>query len=148
MMKLYALIMTALMAGLMVPVQAQDASKAGEDLGKKWVAAYNAGDAAALAALFTPDGVFIPPSGVVLKGREAIKNALAGRMKAGWTKETVNVTDAGAAGNAAWAVGDYALIGSGENEGKQLSGKFGETLVHDSDGWYFAMLVANSAPPK
>jgi ketosteroid isomerase-like protein len=92
--------------------------------------------------------VFIPPSGVVLKGREAIKNALAGRMKAGWTKETVNVTDAGAAGNAAWAVGDYALIGSGENEGKQLSGKFGETLVHDSDGWYFAMLVANSAPPK
>jgi hypothetical protein len=51
MMKLYALMVTVLMVGLVVPVQAQDASKAGEDLGKKWVAAYNAGDAAALAAL-------------------------------------------------------------------------------------------------
>jgi uncharacterized protein (TIGR02246 family) len=146
--KLCAFVVTALMVGLVVPAQAQDASKAGEDLGKKWVAAYDAGDAAAIAALFTPDGVFIAPSGVVLKGREAIKNALAGRMKAGWTKETVNVTDAGAAGNAAWAIGDYALIGSGENEGKQLGGKFGETLVHDSDGWHFAMLVGNSTPPK
>jgi uncharacterized protein (TIGR02246 family) len=147
-MKLCAFIVTVLLAGLLVPAKAQDASKAGEDLGKKWVAAYNAGDAAAIAALFTPDGVFIPASGVVLKGPEAIKNALAGRMKAGWTKETVDVTEGGAAGDAAWAIGDYALIGSGENEGKQLGGKFGETLVHDSDGWHFRMLVANSIPPK
>jgi len=147
-MKLYAFVVAALVAGLVVPAQAQDASKAGEDLGKKWVAAFNAGDAAAVAALFVPDGVFIPASGVVLKGREAIKNALAGRMKAGWTKETVDVIEGGAAGDAAWAIGDYALIGSGENEGKQLGGKFGETLVHDSDGWHFMMLVANSIPPK
>ena len=147
-MKLCVLVVTVLMAGLVVPTQAQDASKAGEDIGMKWVAAYDAGDAAAIATLFTTDGVLIPATGVILKGREAIKNALAGRMKAGWTKETVNAIEGGAAGNAGWAVGDYALIGSGENEGKQLGGKFGETLVHDSDGWHFMMLVANSIPPK
>jgi uncharacterized protein (TIGR02246 family) len=88
---------------------------------EKWVAAYNAGDAAALAGLFTPDGVFIPPSGVVLKGREAIKNALAGRMKVGWTKETINVTDAGAAGNAARAIGDYALIDQAKTKVNNLA---------------------------
>jgi uncharacterized protein (TIGR02246 family) len=115
-------------------------TKAAEDLGAKWVAAYDAGDAAAIAALFTPDAVFIPASGAVLKGRDAIEKALAGRMKAGWTKETVKVT--------AWAVGDYALIGSGENEGKQAGGKFGETLVHDANGWHFVVLVANAPPPK
>jgi ketosteroid isomerase-like protein len=92
--------------------------------------------------------VFIPATGVVLKGREAIKNALAGRMKAAWTKETVTNVEGGAAGDAAWAIGDYALIGSGENEGKQLGGKFGETLVHDSDDWHFVMLVGNSPRPK
>jgi hypothetical protein len=45
------------------------------------------------------------------------------------------------------AVGDYALIGSGENEGKQFGRKFGEALAHDSDGWHIVMLVGNS-PPK
>lgn len=64
-MKLYAFVATVLVVGSAVPAQAQDASKAAEDLGKKWVEAYDAGDAAAIAALFTPDGVFIPASGVV-----------------------------------------------------------------------------------
>jgi uncharacterized protein (TIGR02246 family) len=146
--KLYAFVVTALMVGWVVPAQAQDASNAGEDLGKKWVAAYDAGDAAAIAALFTPDGVFIPASGVVLKGREAIKNAIAARIKAGWNKETVNFIEGGAAGDAGWTIGDYAILGSGENEGKQIAGKYGETLVHDSDGWHIVMLVGNATPPK
>lgn len=55
-MKLYAFVATVLVVGSAVPAQAQDASKAAEDLGKKWVEAYDAGDAAAIAALFTPDG--------------------------------------------------------------------------------------------
>ena len=38
-MKLYAFIVTVLMVGWVLPAQAQDASKAGEDIGKKWVAA-------------------------------------------------------------------------------------------------------------
>ena len=50
--------------------------------------------------------------------------------------------------NAGWAIGEYAIFGSGENEGKQIAGKYGETLVHDSDGWHIAMLVGNSPPPK
>ncbi len=45
--------------------------------------------------MFTPDGVFNAPSGAVVKGREAIEKALAGRMKAGWTQETVTTNDAG-----------------------------------------------------
>jgi hypothetical protein len=50
-MKLYAFFVTVLMVGLIFPAQAQDASKAGEDLGKKWVAAYDAGDAAHAAGI-------------------------------------------------------------------------------------------------
>jgi ketosteroid isomerase-like protein len=147
-MKLCAFVATVLMAALVIPAQAQDASKAGEDIGNKWAAAYNAGDAAGIAALFTPDGVFIPASGVILKGREAIEKALAGRIKAGWTRETVTNVEGGAAGNAAWAIGDYTLFGSGENEGKQIGpGKFGETIVRDNDNWHIVSLVA-FIPPK
>jgi hypothetical protein len=65
-------------------------------------------------------------------------------MKAGWTKETVNVIDGGAVGNGAWAIADYALIGSGENE----AGKSGQVLVPDNDGWPFVLVIANYTPPK
>src|SRR6202023_3034817 len=117
---------------------AQDAKKTADDFATKWVAAYDAGDAAALAGMFTQDGVFNAPSGAVVKGREAIEKALAGRMKAGWTKETVTTNDAGAAGNAIWAAGDYALIGSGEVAGKQTGGHFGWVIVRDGDAWHVA----------
>ena len=127
---------------------AQDAKKTADDFAAKWVAAYNAGDAAALAGMFTPNGVFNAPSGAVVKGREAIEKALAGRMKAGWTKETVTTNDAGAAGNAVWAAGDYALFGSGEVAGKQTGGRFGWVIVRDGDAWHAAMLTANVSPPK
>src|SRR6202023_1371385 len=103
---------------------AQDAKKTADDFATKWVAAYDAGDAPALAAMFTQDGVFNAPSGAVLKGRDTIEKALAGRIKAGWTKETVTTTDAGAAGNITWASGDYALVGSGEVAGKESGGHF------------------------
>jgi len=114
----------------------------------KWVATYNSGDASALAGLFTPNGVFNAPSGAVIKGREAIEKALGGRIKAGWTKETVTTTDAGVAGNAVWASGDYALTGSGEVAGKESSGHFGWVLVRDGDAWRAAMLTANVGPQK
>lgn len=130
------------------PAGAQDAKKTADDFGAKWVAAYDAGDAKALAGLFTPNGVFNAPSGAVVKGREAIEKALAGRMKAGWTKETVTTNDAGAAGNAIWAAGDYALFGSGEVAGKQTGGHFGWVIVRDGDAWHVAMLTANVTPPK
>jgi uncharacterized protein (TIGR02246 family) len=127
---------------------AQDAKKTADDFAAKWVTAYDAGDAAALAALFTQDGVFNAPSGAVLKGRDAIEKALAGRIKAGWTKETVTTTDTGMAGSAVWAAGEYALVGSGEVAGKQSSGHFGWVLVRDGDAWHAAMLTANVTPPK
>jgi len=127
---------------------AQDAKKTADDFAAKWVSAYDAGDAAALAALFTPDGVFNAPSGAVVKGRDAIEKALAGRIKAGWTKETVTTTDAGMAGTAVWAAGEYGLVGSGEQAGKQSGGHFGWVLVPDGSAWRAAMLTANVTPPK
>ena len=127
---------------------AQDAKKTADDFAAKWVTAYDAGDAAALAALFTQDGVFNAPSGAVLKGRDAIEKALAGRIKAGWTKETITTNDAAMAGSAIWAAGGYGLLGSGEVAGKQTGGHFGWVLVRDGDAWHAAMLTANVTPPK
>ena len=131
-----------------VAANAQDALKTATDIGTKWAAAYDGGDAAALAAMFTQDGVFNPPPGTTLKGREAIGKAFAARMKSGWTKETVNTTQAGGSGNMVWATGEYTLHGSGENAGKQTGGRFGWVLVREGDAWQIVMLTATAAPPK
>ena len=133
---------------LTLPAYAEDAKTTADDFARRWVAAYDAGDAAALAALFTADGVFNAASGAVVRGREAIEKALAGRIKAGWTKETVTTSDAGAAGSAVWAAGDYALQGSGEVAGKESGGHFGWVLVNDGGAWHVVMLTANVTPPK
>ena len=61
---------------LALDVHAQDASKSAEDFAVQYVTAYNGGDGAAVAALFTADGVFNAPSGAVLKGREAVAKAI------------------------------------------------------------------------
>jgi ketosteroid isomerase-like protein len=53
----------------------------------KFATAYNAGDAAAIAALFTPGDVLNSPSGAAVKGHEGTEKAFAGR-KGGWN-ETV-----------------------------------------------------------
>jgi len=142
-MKALALVAAIVTFGFTPVAHAQDASK----LGEKWVEAYNAGNAAGVSALFTSDAVFIPASGVVLK-KDQIENAIAGRIKAGWNKETVSVTETHDVGSAVWAYGDYTIIGSGENAGKQLSGKFGEVLVKDGNDWKIALLTANAAPAK
>jgi|SRR5271166_905120 len=143
-----------LIVGFLIVLTSALAARAGDaeinaaEFGNKWVSAYNAGDAHALAALFTENGVFNAPSGAVLKGREAIEKALSGRIKAGWTTEMITTTDSGAAGNAIWAAGDYTLTGSGEVSGKQTNGHFGWVIVRDGEAWHIAMLTANAAPQK
>jgi uncharacterized protein (TIGR02246 family) len=139
----------ALIIGLVVPAMAEDnAKKVADELAAKWEAAYNAGDPGKIASMFASDGAFNPPSGVLVKGKDAIEKGLAGRMKAGWTKETVSVTEAHSVGNAIWAVGDYNLIGTGEMAGKETGGKFGEVLVKEGNDWHLVMLTANVTPPK
>ncbi len=141
--------LSVLLLAAPLAAKAQDAAtKIATDTSAKWVAAYDAGDAAAIAALFSADGTFDAPSGAVIKGREAIMKALAGRIKAGWTSETISVREAHAAGDAIWATGEYSLTGSGEVEGKHASGNFGEVFVRDGDDWRLVLLTANVIPPK
>jgi uncharacterized protein (TIGR02246 family) len=44
-----------------------------QQLNDKWVAAFNQGDAAAVAALYAEDAYVLPPGGDMVKGRSAIE---------------------------------------------------------------------------
>lgn len=67
---------TTLIAGCLVmgvvPALAQDKASI-EKLNNAWTAAFNKGDAAAVAALYTEDAYVLPPGADMVKGRAAIE---------------------------------------------------------------------------
>lgn len=113
-----------------------------------WDAAYNAGKPAGVAALFAPGFVFATPGGTLLHDKAEIENAIAGRLKAGWTTEDITVVEAHPAGDAVWILTRYTIEGSGPNAGKKIGGYAGQVLVREGSDWRFRLLIANLEPPK
>jgi ketosteroid isomerase-like protein len=113
-----------------------------------WDAAYNAGKPAGVAALFAPGFVFATPGGTLLHDKAEIENAIAGRLKAGWTTEDITVVEAHPAGDAVWILTHYTIEGSGPNAGKKIGGYAGQVLVREGSDWRFRLLIANLEPPK
>ena len=61
-----------------------DAKKIAQDLTDKWVAAYNTGDAKAIAALYTKDALFSNAGAKdFMKGQDAIEQNLAAGIEQG-----------------------------------------------------------------
>jgi uncharacterized protein (TIGR02246 family) len=56
-----------------VPAMAQSVG-AIQALNDKWTAAFNKGDAAAIAAMYTADAYVLPPGSGIIKGRKAIES--------------------------------------------------------------------------
>jgi uncharacterized protein (TIGR02246 family) len=128
----------------------QDACKQIATLIKTYDEAINRKDAAALAAIFAPDAVFVW-EGPTVSGREAIENFLGGFIKAGVSGAVVNVDQAHVTGDTAWCIGDWSDMGPGgpNNTLRPYRGMFGDTFVNNGGKWQFRMVVINTieAPP-
>jgi ketosteroid isomerase-like protein len=107
-------------------------------LATKYADAVNKNDAAAIAALFTEDGKFVTPAGI-LSGREAIEKTYQSLFKGGHTSDMViKSLDLHGAGNLAWAVGQWS-----DNTGR---GNWGAVDQRDGDTWRIRMLTYNETP--
>jgi uncharacterized protein (TIGR02246 family) len=72
-----ALLMSVCLAG---PALAQTMATI-QQLDDKWTAAFNKGDAAAVAAMYTADAYVLPPGSGMVKGRQAIEAFWAAAVK-------------------------------------------------------------------
>jgi uncharacterized protein (TIGR02246 family) len=111
-----------------------------EEIHQKFAAAFNAGDADALTALYTHDAVLIPTPGQVARGKAEIRAALEQFLGA---KPSIQIKTTGAveAGNMALAGGEWVIKGTGA-DGKpfEMSGKSAEVLQRQSDGsWLYVI---------
>jgi uncharacterized protein (TIGR02246 family) len=144
-----------LLLGSPLPASAEKADSASEQalrqsietICRQWEAGIAKQDPMAVAALFTEDGIFVTPAGV-LRDRQQIKTYYEGAFKQGWNNEVVQLDQAHLAGNAAWAFGEYTLSGQGPSETLHRAGRWSMVFERESDGWKIRLLIANVAPPS
>jgi uncharacterized protein (TIGR02246 family) len=122
-------------------------------LAKKFDEAFNNGDAAALAALYTEDAVFVTPEGLVY-GREAIEKYWADTFQQGHFSNHLNKADQysphmiGTAGDEVWRTGEWSFTVQGKSgDPINLKGYWSAINVREGDTWKTRMLTYNVTPP-
>jgi uncharacterized protein (TIGR02246 family) len=122
--------------------------------GKKFDEAYDNNNAAAVAALFTEDGVFVTPKGAIY-GREAIERYYLGRFQEWHFSNHLGKADAnsphmiGPAGDEVWSTGEWSqTIRSGNGEVIQLKGYWSTIDVREDDAWKARMMTYNITPAE
>jgi uncharacterized protein (TIGR02246 family) len=131
------------------PTQAEIEAAIGK-VREAYVAAENAGDAAALTALFTSDAVLMPPNAPAASGKEAIQSFLQSQNDAFSFELAVTQAEVVASGDWAYTHGTYTLEATPKPKGKAVedSGKYLNVLAHQPDGsWKIARQIWNSDNP-
>jgi ketosteroid isomerase-like protein len=122
-------------------------------LHKKYDAAFDNGDAAALAARFTKDAVLVNETGPVY-GREAIEKYYTDVFQQVHFSNHTAKTDQyspyiiGPAGNEMWAAGEWSTTLQGQNFGPvEAKGYWSAVFGREGDVWKKRWLTWNTTPP-
>jgi ketosteroid isomerase-like protein len=120
-------------------------------LPKKFAAAFNNNDAAALAALYTEDAVLVNDSGPIY-GREAIEKFYVGVFKQVHFSNQVPKPSSphiiGTTGNEMWWNGEWSNTIKGDNWGPiDQKGYFADIVVREGDDWKVRLDIWNVTPP-
>jgi uncharacterized protein (TIGR02246 family) len=141
--------LVALALALPLPVLAQsgeaDLRAQIEKMDRAWEKAYNAGDAAALTALYTKDAKVMAPGAEVASGTSAIQKLFAADVAQG-VKNTLTMGDVVGFGDYALETGTFVATSA---EGKHLDHGSFMTLVRKVDGgWKIHRDTWNSSMPQ
>ncbi|HKM64903.1 MAG TPA: nuclear transport factor 2 family protein, partial [Acidisphaera sp.] len=127
-------------------VSQADADKAAATVSGAFQDSYNANNPAGISALFAQGGIYLTPGGTMLTDPKDMEKAIAGRIQAGWTKETIRVIAAHPEGDDVWAIVEYAIAGTGANAGKQIGGYAGQLLTRQGSDWRLKLFAGNLKP--
>jgi len=123
--------------------------KAIEEGSAKWTEAYNRGDAAGVAALYTEDATAMPPNSEMVKGRQGIQGLWNNLMTMGVKDVKLTTTDVGGNGNTTYEIGNYSLTIQPEGQAAMTdSGKYVVVWKRQADGtWKLHVDIWNSNMP-
>jgi uncharacterized protein (TIGR02246 family) len=135
-------IASAICLCLSAPAMAQDKAII-QGLSDQFAKAFNAGDAAAVAALYTEDAVILPPGAELMKGRSAIQafwKSAAEQLGDG-KLTTVDVKSLG--GNAVREIGTFMFRTKGAQP-QEVTGKYVVVWEKVGSDWKLATDIWNT----
>jgi uncharacterized protein (TIGR02246 family) len=113
--------------------------------GEAFAAAYNGGDAAGVAALYTEEGQLLPPNADFMVGREAIQAFWQGVMDAGIASVKIEIVEVDGHGDTAIEVSKFTLHAQ---DGTELdAGKFIVVWKRVEGEWKLHRDIFNSSKP-
>ena len=140
-MKLVVLAMPLLL--LTATANARDVKSEIEAANQKFGAAYDKGDAAAIARLYTPHATVFPPGSDMVTGRDGIQKVWEGAIQSGMKFTGLQTVSVEQYGNAAREIGRFtAEAPNAQKQMTKLDGKYvvvwkrlNGTWMLDSDIW-------------
>ncbi len=114
----------------------------------QWVDAFNQGDAAAVAALYTEEAKRLPPNSQMIVGRESIQADLQSNIDAGVGNIQVTAQELYVNGDMAHDVGKFTFtIQPEEGEAISNSGKYVTIMKRENCTWKIDVQIWNSSVP-
>jgi uncharacterized protein (TIGR02246 family) len=122
-----------------------DLRKAIEAQNKRFGAAVEKGDVAALGALYTDDAQALPPNSDVVEGRAAIQEMWKGVLASGVGGASLETTDVETEGSLAYETGRYQMR---SKDGKVLDrGKYVVVWKRSGNDWRIHRDIWNTSMP-
>jgi uncharacterized protein (TIGR02246 family) len=135
---------------LACPASAQQAPPEVAKVREAYIAGTHAGDAKAVAALYTEDGTELPPNEMMMKGRTAVEKYYTGFFTANAVKLSLSAIETTATGDIAYDVGTYSqTITPKQAGGKPMTdrGKYVVILRRAAGQWRVKYAIYNSDLP-
>jgi uncharacterized protein (TIGR02246 family) len=127
------------MYALAAPAFAHDARMIAEQITQKWVQAVNAGDAAALAALYTKDAALLPPGIATPQiGETSIRKYFDDFIKIARCNLSLLVTESKMLSpDSVFMVGSWSadVLGKSGGAGTHLTGTYSSIFVREGSDW-------------
>ena len=149
MLKTAPLVMIGIL-GLTTPAAADDVRQAIEQVNAQVMAAFKAGDAAAIASHYSDTATMLPSDATEIAGREAIQGLWQSWLDDGLKDLTLEAIEVEASGDLAYEIGSFSLQAPAENNAMMTAqGNYVVVWKRGADGnWRLQVDTWNDAPSE